>query len=210
MQKSPLRDYSLIAPIYDHVFHRPLGEGHRVLGRLIRSKAGKKNFKVLEVGVGSGLSLEYLPSTVNYKGVDINEKMLGLARRRLKQRRLKNATLDCMDAHRLQFNDESFDLVLASSVITAVETPMKALKEMIRVTKSGGHLAIVANLRSAESPYSGVVRMFDPLTRKFLGFRTDLDLEAFKRLKSIRLVEERSVNSLMGFPLSTYLLFEKR
>lgn len=203
------RDYSFIAPVYDQVFNRALSEGHRKIGSLLRSKRLVKEIKVLEVGVGSGLTLSHLPNSVQYTGIDINEKMLTQAHEKAKKYRRKNITLSIMDAQKMKFKANSFDMVLAASVISAVEDPTATMKEMIRVTKKGGKIAVIANVRNKKSIKSQFVKQFDPLTKKYLGFRTDIDLEFFRKFKDVRMIENENVNSLFGFSLSSFILFEK-
>lgn len=209
MNQSSPRDYSLIAPYYDKFFHKPLSQGHQTIGSLLRKMSRtRKNLKVLEIGVGSGLSFTHLPAQVDYTGVDVNEEMISMAREKAERLRKRKISLSLMDAKKLSFASHSFDLVVASSVLSAMDEPMKGMSEMIRVTKKGGRIAVVANIRT-DSARSDVVKMFDPLTRKFLGFRLDLTLEDFHRFRNIRLIEQKQVNRLLGMPLSTYLLFEK-
>ncbi|MFP5385542.1 MAG: class I SAM-dependent methyltransferase [Bacteriovoracia bacterium] len=209
MKDAVPRDYSLIAPVYDKVFNRFLNEGHRQLGSFLRkSRSPKKEIQVLEVGVGSGLTLDYLPASIRYTGIDINKRMLSLAHKKAERFKRRKISLSVMDAHRLSFKPNSFDLVLAASVITAVENPEQVMKEMVRVTKKGGKIAIVANIRN-KSYRSQLVRRFDPLTKKFLGFRTDIDASYFENIKGIRQIENKEVNSLFGIPLSSFLVFEK-
>jgi phosphatidylethanolamine/phosphatidyl-N-methylethanolamine N-methyltransferase len=203
------RDYSFIAPVYDQVFNRALSEGHRNIVSLLRSKRLVKEIKVLEVGVGSGLTLSHLPNSVQYTGIDINEKMLTQAHEKAKKYRRKNITLSIMDAQKMKFKANSFDMVLAASVISAVEDPTATMKEMIRVTKKGGKIAVIANVRNKKSIKSQFVKQFDPLTKKYLGFRTDIDLEFFRKFKDVRMIENENVNSLFGFSLSSFILFEK-
>lgn len=203
------RDYSFIAPIYDHVFNRPLSEGHKRIGSLLRTKRPAKEMKVLEVGVGSGLTLEHLPNSIKFTGIDINEKMLTLAHEKAKKYKRKNISLSIMDAQKMSFRTNSFDMVVAASVISAVKDPAQTMKEMIRVTKKGGKIAIITNVRNDQSFKSQIVKGFDPLTKKFLGFRTDIDSEFFQKFKEIRMIEKENVNNLFGFPLSSFLLFEK-
>jgi phosphatidylethanolamine/phosphatidyl-N-methylethanolamine N-methyltransferase len=209
MLNSVPRDYSLIAPVYDHVFNKFLSEGHRTLGELLKSKKTIPGYKVLEVGVGSGLTFDYLPNGIEYSGIDINKKMLTLAHLKAKSHKRKKITLAEMDAHKLTYKSNSFDMVMAASVVSAVENPEKVLKEMIRVAKKGGQIAVITNVR--ESNYkSRIVKSFDPFTKKFLGFRTDMDSNIFSKFKELELIESRPVNNVMGFQLSTYLLFKKK
>lgn len=208
--KSAPRDYSFIAPLYDHIFQRFLSQGHHEIGNLLRNVRNKRAVKVLEVGVGSGLSLNYLPPSIDYKGIDINEKMLLRARDKAKMLGRRKIVLELMNAQKLAMKDNSYDLVLAASVITAVDSPLQTMKEMIRVTKKGGHIAVIANLRENDSVRSQFVKILDPITRKYLGFRTDLDLESIKKLRNVKLLQQKKVNNILGFPLSSFLLFEKR
>lgn len=208
-EKSP-SDYSLLAPFYDLLFDRPLSEGHSHIGALLQDEAlHHPNMKVLEIGVGSGLILNRLPAGVDYTGIDVNDKMLELARKKSKKLKLEDRVhLSNMDAENLSLKDQSFDLVIAPSVLSAMGNPMKAFEEMIRVTKPGGKIAVVVNLRD-EGLRSKIVRPFDPLTRKFIGFRLDLTREKFQS-PALTLLEDKSVNKLLGFPLSSFLLFEKQ
>lgn len=209
MLTSTPRDYSFIAPVYDHVFNKPLSEGHREIGSLIK-RFNKKSMKILEVGVGSGLTLNYLPDNVQFTGIDVNDRMLASARRKASQLNRKKINLEKMDAQKMAFRANQYDLVLAPSVITAVDSPDQCMQEMIRVTKKGGHIAVIANLRNMKSLKSRAIRLLDPLTKKYLGFRTDIDRARIQNFKQLKLVETKQINSLLGFPLSTYLLFQKK
>lgn len=204
------RDYSFIAPIYDRVFNKALSEGHSKIGRLMRKRMPKGRIsKVLEVGVGTGLTFTQVPATVDFVGIDINEKMLLMAKEKAQRLGKKKIRLEMMDAVKMSFASNSFDLVLAPSVLSAMDQPEKGLKEMIRVTKKGGKIALILNLRQKGSKSSELMRIFDPITRKYFGFRLDLTLEDLQKFKNLRLVEKRNVNSLFGLPLSTFVLFEK-
>jgi phosphatidylethanolamine/phosphatidyl-N-methylethanolamine N-methyltransferase len=204
------RDYSLIAPLYDRIFNVPLSDGHREIGKLIKGRSRTPGTKILEVGVGSGLTLNYLQNNVEFTGVDINDRMLSLAKKKASFMKRRQITLTHMDAHKLEFKACSFDLIIAPSVITALECPEIAMKEMVRVTKKGGHMAIIANLRTKNSFKSDMVKMVDPLTRKFLGYRTNMEFETFAAFKGLKLVKKKQINNIMGMHLSWYLLFQKK
>lgn len=204
------RDYSFIAPMYDHIFNIPLSEGHQKMGALMkRTRSRNGASKVLEVGVGSGLTFSHVPSHVDFTGIDINENMLSRASKKASLLKKRKINLEIMNAEKMRFASNSFDLVIAPSVLSAMEAPMKGLKEMIRVTKKGGKIAIITNLRPADKKASSLVKALDPLTRKYLGFRMDLTLEEMMKFKNLRLVEKKPTNNFLGQPLSTYLLFEK-
>lgn len=186
----------------------PLSEGHEALGEMLRERINPKS-RILEIGVGSGLSLKFIPRSASYVGIDINEDMLSIAKEKLRKMNRKNMSIEIMNAKKLDFSESSFDIVFASSVLSAMDRPTQGFREMIRVTRPGGYIAVVANLRTEKSIRSFIAKSFDPITRKYFGFRTDMELGMFTRIKNVELVESRQVNSILGLPLSTYLLFRK-
>jgi len=77
--------------------------------------------RVLEVGVGTGISLPQYAPHLRIFGTDISEAMLRKAKRRVADLRLKHVEgLAVMDAEKLEFSDNSFDVVMAQYVVTAV------------------------------------------------------------------------------------------
>ena len=210
MHTANLTDYSFIAPIYDKIFLRPLSEGHKELGSLLRRNRPKgRLLRVLEVGVGSGLILPHVPAGVDYTGIDVNEKMLEVATRKVNILRTRKIQLQQMNAERMAFTPNSFDMVIAPSVLSAMAKPLKGLQEIVRVTKRGGKIAVIVNLRKEGTFRSKVIKALDPFTRRFMGFRLDLSLDDFKKFKMLKILEVKEVNTLFGQPLSTYILFEK-
>jgi ubiquinone/menaquinone biosynthesis C-methylase UbiE len=203
------RDYSFIAPVYDQVFHKPLSEGHKKMGDLLKKCKRIPGVKVLDVGVGSGLMFDYLPVGIDYHGIDINKKMLSIAHEKARKYRRKRIAITMMDAHKLAMKASTYNLVMASSVLSAVENPHLVLKEMIRVTKKGGQIAVILNLRQ-DSYRSKFIKAFDPITTKLFGFRTDISSEMFDEFPELKLIESEQVNNFLGCPLSTYLLFVKK
>ncbi len=209
MSASAPRDYNHLAPVYDQVFHGFLNEGHELIGQVLCGEKPLRGRSVLEIGVGSGLTLNYLPRSIQYTGVDINKHMLQLAKEKMKRLGRQNYKLELMDAEQLHLKKESFDFVIAASVLTAVRNPEGTMKEMIRVTKKGGKIAIVANIRQNGSVRSSLIKQLDPLTKKLLGFRMDLDFDYFSNFESIRLLGKMNVNKILGVPLSSFLIFQK-
>lgn len=195
------RNYSLIAPLYDRFFARPLEEGHHLIGDLIYDNPHKK---ILEVGIGSGLTLEHVEDH-DFTGVDINEEMLYEAQ--VKALGRHNIQLFQMDAENLEFPNNQFDIVMAPSVLSAVAHPMEVFEEMIRVTRPGGKIVVISTFSDDKKLIS---KIFDPLTRSFLGFRLDLELDDFKNHKKLKTLEVRKINRFAHFNLSWYLEFEKQ
>src|SRR5215831_2817880 len=98
--------YQQWAPFYDLVFGTIFEEGRRAVVRAAERVGGR----ILEVGVGTGISLPYYSSTSRVFGIDLSEEMLNKARQRVDSRKLSNVEdLQQMDAEELPFPDSSFD-----------------------------------------------------------------------------------------------------
>jgi phosphatidylethanolamine/phosphatidyl-N-methylethanolamine N-methyltransferase len=132
--------------------------------------------KVLEVGVGTGMSFTAYPAGADITGVDLSEEMLSLAQRQIEEEGWNNIRVMRMNAQELEFEDSSFDVVTSFHVISVVSDPRQMMREAIRVCKPGGRLLIVNHFRS-NNPW--IARMVDSAgaVTRHLGWRTDLDLE---------------------------------
>lgn len=195
--------YAGWAPIYDVVFGQVFSAGRSAAVAAAEQVGGR----ILEVGVGTGMSLsEYSPQH-RIVGVDLSEPMLRRAKARVHKRRLSHVeTLAIMDAERLGFADASFDVVVAQYVITAVPHPEAALDEFARVVKTDGEIVLINHL-GAES---GLRRAYEsglaPVVRH-LGWRPEF---RFSRLSSwaeragIRLLERRRMPPLGLFSLMRF------
>jgi len=169
------KTYDRMAAAYDHVFGPIFNPGRR---SVIQRMACKPGDRVLEVGVGTGLSLAYYPSSVRVTGIDISAKMLEQAQKRATEDGLRNVDLRIMDAQNLEFEDNSFDKVTAMYVASVVPDPRKMVQEMRRVCKPGGDLFVVNHF----SHSNGFIRGFERITSvitPFIGFRSVFPLEEF-------------------------------
>src|SRR5438128_11583196 len=118
--------YDRWAPIYDLVFGPVFRQGR---ASAIRA-ADRIGGRILEVGVGTGISLPGYARTSRVTGIDISEDMLDKARARVRRQNLHNVdAIRVGDAEALDFADESFDVVVAQYVVSAVANPNCALDE---------------------------------------------------------------------------------
>ncbi len=161
--------YGLWAPIYDIVFGKVFHAGRQAT----ILEADRIGGRILDVGVGTGLSLIDYSRTTRICGVDISEPMLRKAHQRVRALNLTNVeTLAVMDAKNLAFADGYFDAVVAQYVITAVPDPEATLDDFIRVLKPGGELILVNHI-GAESGARKIFELaFAPLARR-LGWRPE-------------------------------------
>ena len=141
--------YGRWAPIYDLVFGKVFDHGRQST----IAEADRIGGRILDVGVGTGLSLSDYSPTTKLCGVDISEPMLRKAQSRVRALGLRNVeTLAVMDAKNLAFTDSVFDAVVAQYVITAVPDPEATLDDFIRVLKPGGELILVNHIGAESGP----------------------------------------------------------
>lgn len=167
--ESVAKAYGRWAPVYDLVFGRVFARGRSAAVAAARRVGGR----VLEVGVGTGISLpEYSPD-MRLVGIDISEPMLAKARKRVAELDLPNIEmLAVMDAERLDFADGSFDVVVAQYVVTAVPNPEAALDEFLRVVRPGGEIILTSRIGAEAGVRGAIEKLLSPLANR-LGWRTE-------------------------------------
>jgi phosphatidylethanolamine/phosphatidyl-N-methylethanolamine N-methyltransferase len=196
--------YDRWAPVYDLVFG-PVFERGRRAAIIAAERIGGR---ILEVGVGTGISLpDYAPNNQIF-GCDISDAMLDKARERVTELGLKHVEgLEVMDAERLKFPDASFDVVVAQYVVTAVPNPEAALDEFARVLKPGGEIIILSRVGAEAGVRRTVEHWFAPAARK-LGWRTEFPWRRYSnwaaRKPDIYLIERRAMPPLGHFSLIRY------
>ncbi|MFQ5900979.1 MAG: class I SAM-dependent methyltransferase [Thermodesulfobacteriota bacterium] len=136
----------------------------------------KPGDKILDVGVGTGLSLPLYPAYCNVIGIDFSSQMLEQAREKTKRFSLSHIHLQEMDAMNIEFATDHFDKVFLSHVVSVVPNPLKALLEAKRVCKPGGKIVIVNHFQSDNKMVAMVERFITPICKR-LGWRTDLSLD---------------------------------
>ena len=168
---SPL--YRTFVPAYHAIW--PAIAGRRIHSA-VESLQIPDGAKVLEVGVGTGMSLESYPTGSRVTGVDLSESMLAEAEKQIKDRGWSHIEVLPMNAEDLQFADSSFDFVNSFHTISVVSDPRKMMAEMVRVCKPGGRMMIINHFRSNNPLVARVVDSAGKLTKR-LGWRTDLELQ---------------------------------
>jgi phosphatidylethanolamine/phosphatidyl-N-methylethanolamine N-methyltransferase len=195
------RAYARWAPVYDLVFGAVFERGRYAAIAAAERIGGR----ILEVGVGTGISLPDYSPTNRLSGIDISEPMLHKARERVVELGLTNVDgLWVMDAERLTFPDASFDVVVAQYVITTVPNPEAALDEFARVLKPGGEIVLVSRVGAETGLRRALEHWFAPAARK-LGWRTEFSWERYVRWAEcshgLALVERRAMPPFGHFSL---------
>lgn len=160
--------YYEFSHLYDMFFGRVF---YPRIAKVIRSLNIEPGARVLEIGVGTGLSLDAYPSHCQVTGIDLAPDMLERAQERVNQNGWRHITLAQGDALDLQFDDSSFDYVMAFHVISVVPDPHRMLAEARRVARPGGVITIINHFRSPKPAVARLQRTIDPITRR-LGWTT--------------------------------------
>ncbi len=206
MLRDPAKDvmekaYARWAPVYDVLCGPVFLSGRRAAASAARAVGGR----ILEIGVGTGLSFDDYDNTTEITGIDMSEPMIARARERARTGRYPFVKeLAVMDAHDLSYPDASFDCVVAQFVITLVEDPERVLSECARVLRTGGQIILVNHLYSERGLAAAVERLLAQKART-LGLRPEFP---FQRLAAwaqahggAELVERRKVK-----PFGVYTL----
>jgi phosphatidylethanolamine/phosphatidyl-N-methylethanolamine N-methyltransferase len=131
--------YTAWAPVYDAITGAVgFTEARRRSIGLLNLAPGHR---VLLVGAGTGLDLEYLPAAVEITAVDVTPAML----KRLQVRAVRygrDVSVHVMDGRKLEFRDESFDAVVMHLIVAVMPDPELGLQEAERVLRPGGRIAV--------------------------------------------------------------------
>jgi phosphatidylethanolamine/phosphatidyl-N-methylethanolamine N-methyltransferase len=162
--------------------------------------------RVLELGVGTGISLPDYDPKHRIVGIDLSRDMLDIARKRVADRKLDQVeSLQEMDAGNLAFEDGSFDAATAMFVVSVVPDPDRVLAEMVRVVRPGGRVVLVNHFSVDKGPRAWVERWMSRFSAK-LGWRPTFPIELMLDRPGLTLVERRSA---MSFDLFTMLVFDR-
>jgi len=190
-----LRTYRLFSGSYDIVFGPVFHPGRTDAVRIANDRPGQR---ILEVGVGTGLSLPHFRPDSRVTGIDVSAEMLAKAQRRAERRRLAHVEgLHVMDAENLEFADSSFDAVLALYVASVVPNPARFAAEMRRVCIPGGTIVVVNHFTSENLLLRLIEKRLGRLARH-IGFHADFPFDAFRRARRLSIREVRPSN-LFGY-----------
>jgi phosphatidylethanolamine/phosphatidyl-N-methylethanolamine N-methyltransferase len=197
--------YDRWAPVYDKVFGKVFAQGRAASIAAAEAHVGPAGGRILDVGIGTGISLLSYRRVNRIVGIDISVGMLRKAHERVVEHGLTNVdALAVMDAKHLALPDAAFDTVVAQYVITAVPDPEATLDEFMRVLRPGGEIVLVNHL-GAEQGFRWLFEQgFSPIARR-LGWSPEFPWERLtrwaERAPGVRLLERRPMPPLGHFSL---------
>lgn len=189
--------YRRWAPVYDNTFGVVASEGRKQAVQYINTRHGS----VLEVGVGTGLSLPHYRPHLEVTGIDLSPDMLAKAHERVRRDHLHNVKgLHEMDAGDLQFPDNTFDTVVAMYVMTVVPDPEKVMRELARVAKPGGEVLLVNHFSQEHGVRGWMERRMAPFA-EHIGWRPVFDVSRVLVCPELRVVQRRELKPLGLFTM---------
>jgi phosphatidylethanolamine/phosphatidyl-N-methylethanolamine N-methyltransferase len=190
-----LRIYRRYADSYDFVFGALFEPGRRAAVKLVNDQPHQR---ILEVGVGTGLSLSHYRHDARVVGIDVSPEMLAKARQKVARFGLRHVeSIDEADAERLAFADSSFDAVVGLYIASVVGDAACFGCELRRVCKANGHIVVVNHFSTGHGPMRAVENALAPLARH-IGFHTDFPLEGFLSASGLHVSTVRPIN-LFGY-----------
>jgi phosphatidylethanolamine/phosphatidyl-N-methylethanolamine N-methyltransferase len=185
------RLYDRIAGVYDLIFGAILQPGRE---QAVRSMPSRPGLRVLEMGIGTGLTIPLYPRDWRIAGVDLSASMLAKARARAASSGVHlSIALLRADGARLPFADDTFDVVLVPYTISVVPDPYRVAQEARRVCRSTGRVILLNHFLSERPAAAGLERLISPLTRR-LAFRTDLALAPLLAAAGLKAIAIERVN----------------
>ncbi|MBL9050354.1 MAG: class I SAM-dependent methyltransferase [Tabrizicola sp.] len=196
------KTYRRWAPVYDLTFGRITQGGRILAAQHVNAQGGS----VLEVGIGTGLALDFYSANVHVTGIDLSAEMLREAQLRATRKATGNLVgLHVMDARQIAFPDASFDHVAAMHIMSVVPEPERVLDEMARLCRPGGSVMIANHFAGRAEGWSLAERLAAPLAN-VLGWHSDFAIERVLGHPKLRLEDQRQVRPL---GLMTFLRFRR-
>jgi len=194
MQESSTKKiYDIQSVFYDVTFGRLVRKRIELAIRRHMNIVGDET--VLDLGIGTGASLDFYPREGKVFGVDLSAGMLREARRKIRERQMNHAVVFQANALELPFADNSFDHIFISHVITVVSDPVQLVKEAQRVGKEGCRIVIVNHFQSSNRLVALIEKWACPLCSR-LGWRSDLALQDLIRQTGVEIDYRYKLDSI--------------
>lgn len=190
--------YGRLAGLYDVMFGPVANFGRK---RVVAEVNRLEPSSVLEVGVGTGISLRHYDSRHEISGIDLSAEMLDRAKRRVAQGSLRHVKqLQVMDAQDMAYDDNSFDVVVAMYVMSVVPDPQKVLSEMQRVCRPNGKIFIVNHFSQDHGFLNKIERLLEPYADS-LGWRPHFLIDGVLATVGLTVLEQKPVPPLGVFTM---------
>jgi len=187
---STIKKYDYIANIYDFISN---GSEKRWFSKWKKQYFSPLKGNILEVGIGTGRSIEYYNNEAKVTGIDFSEKMLQKAEEKLDKLGIENIILKKGDVENLEFEDNSFDYVVTSCVFCSVPNPIKGLKEIKRVLKPTGELIMIEHMLSKNPIIALLEYIHNPITKFITGANINRDTKQNILDSGMKIIKEKNL-----------------
>ncbi len=168
--------YNQYSAVYDKIFGLVFENGRNEAMKMISLNGDEK---VLEVGVGTGISLVKYPRTVNIVGIDLSTEMLEKAKERVNRYALTNVQLKIENAEEMSFAPNQFDKVIIMYVLSVTPNPEVLLDKAISVCKEGGEVIIINHFSQRRALRKFADYDFLQRVERKLGFRVYFPMDKY-------------------------------
>lgn len=171
-EASTKKIYDVQSLFYDATFGRLV---RRRVARAIQHMNIREGDRVLDLGIGTGQSLQHYNGRGQVFGIDLSDGMLREARRKIAEKGMSFAHVVQGNALELPFEDDTFDHVFVSHVISVVSDPVRLVREAQRVARPNARIVILNHFQSDNRVVALIEKWLSPLCTR-LGWRSDLAL----------------------------------
>ncbi len=181
--------YNVYANFYDFLFSKTFDDARK---KAISSMEISEEKKIIEFGIGTGLSLKYFPKKFKgLTGIDLSEKMLEKCALKAKRYQM-DVDLKIMDCENTPFEDESFDHVVLMFIYSVSSNPHKLLQEALRICKNSGSVLIINHFSNVNSEKLNFFEYLLSYFENIVGFRSKFSFKEYIVDKNI------VINSMVG------------
>ncbi|MBR2199732.1 MAG: methyltransferase domain-containing protein, partial [Bacteroidales bacterium] len=157
--------WNRISGIYDFVENTFNGKVNKDIVQYVANQIDADD-NVLECACGTGMfSLPIARRCKRLTATDFADKMLRQARKKCKD--LPNVLFELADITSLNYDDATFDKVVAANVIHLLDNPSAAMSELMRVCKTGGLVIIPTYINESTKAASAAAKFFNILGANF-------------------------------------------
>ena len=167
------RIYDLWAKFYDATFGRLV---HKRQMRAVEELRPEPGQRILDIGIGTGMTLNSHRDDVTIVGMDLSNGMLAQAAKKAREANLDHVYLVQADAMWPPFAEGSFDHVIITHTVSVVSDPPALMAWARRLVKPGGRIVVLNHFQSTMPLMAWLESVFNPIFVK-LGWRSDLSLE---------------------------------
>ena len=187
--------YTLYTPGYDLV----AGIVKDSRKRSVDSLEVKTGEKVLIVGVGTGLDLEFLPDDCEITAIDLTPAMVERTRKRnqILNRKLKAVV---MDGQALEFADQTFDKIILHLILAVIPDPVACINEAARVLKPGG-MVVVFDKFVPKGRKVSVIRQFLNIFTNLIASDITRNFESIVKNSGLKVLSDEAADFKGNFRL---------